>query len=223
MPCSTQSARILICAVALLVSGMGVAKGDLIIYGSQTEHPIVPGGDLNNVRLSVGLSVSGGVATMLFENVSVPPETSAVFRLIVLDTLDDDTSQAVLSNGSVVTNTPDVSYLLEPYNVLPGYGSIITDGSSMIQLRAEPPPPGKGIGPGELLEVRFDTCLPDGSDIDDYLAFFDGGNDTADYSVGFHAINASTVGGESLSGVPEPVTFLLLSSVGVILIARKRL
>ncbi len=214
-----------VCAVLLSLAVAGNAQGSLIVYGSHADHPIIPGGSLGDVRLSVELSVSGGEATMTFTNVSIAPETSAVFERIILDTVDDDTGQAVLWNGAVLTDTADVSYSLVPYVVLPGYNTAITDGLSMIQLGANNAPPQKGIGPGEVLDVRFDTSLPDGADIFAYLAFFDGGDDTAAYSIGMHAISAAVFGGEGLSGVyvPEPATLSLLAlGVCLPLLRRRR-
>jgi len=256
-----------ICFLAAVVFSLtGYSNADLIVHGSHADYPVIPGGSLDDVRLQVELSVNGGLATMTFTNVSVAPEQSAVFKLIVIDTLDDDTGEAVLWDGSVLSNCPkvrdrlhrpqfmgplhepktqqlggrkkshnrwgsnvltdtsDVSYSLEPYNVLPGYNPDILDGESMVQLQANPPAPKKGIAPGEMLQVQFNTSLPGGSDIDDYLAFFNGGDDTAPFAIGFQAINADVVEGESVSGVnlPEPSLLALLSTGGLILLARRQ-
>ncbi len=212
--------RVFACAVAVL-SIAGLANAALIISGTHTDHPVTTG-SLGDVRMQIELSASGGLATMTFTNVSVWPEESVVFKRIVVDTLDDDTGNAVLWNGTILTNTPDVSYTLQPYIVLPGYNPLITDGSSMVQFEADPSPPQKGLGPGEFLQVQFDTSLPDGADIDDYLAFFNGGADTAAYTIGFHAISADVVDGESLSGAPEPATLGLLGFGAVIMALRRR-
>jgi len=224
---SAIKAGVLACAIVVF-SLVGYAKGDVIIFGTHTDHPLVPGADLVNVALSVDLSASGGVATMTFTNVSTAPELSAVFKLIVIDTLDDDTATAILWDGSILTSTDDVSYSLEPYNVLPGYNPVITDGGSMVQLQANPAPPKKGIGPGEVLQMQFNTSLPDGADIFTYFAAFDGGDDTGAHSLGFHAISADVVNGESLSGVvtitelPEPATLFLLVVGGAVMLVRRR-
>jgi len=218
-----------ICACALAVFSLaGHANADVIIFGTHTDHPLVPGADLMNVALSVDLSASGGVATMTFTNVSTAPELSAAFKLIVIDTLDDDTATAILWDGSILTTPPGVAYSLEPYNVLPGYNPVITDGGSMVQLQADPAPPKEGIGPGETLQVQFSTSLPDGADIFSYFAAFDGGDDTGAYSLGFHAISADVVDGESLSGVititevPEPAALSLMLVGGAVMLARRR-
>ena len=44
---------------------------------------------------------------------------------------------------------------------------------ALAELQAKPSPVKMGIGPGEVLEIRFDTSLGDGSDIFDYLAAFE--------------------------------------------------
>ena len=79
---------------------------------------------------------------------------------------------------------------------------------------------------GESLQVRFNTSLPNGSGIADYLAFFDGGADRAFYSIGFHAISADVVNGQSLSGtnVPEPgaAALLVFGAAGMIIRRRRR-
>ena len=213
-----------VCALVLSLAVAGHAKGGLIVYGSHTDEALIPGGSLGDVRLFVELSASGGEAMMTFTNVSIAPETSAVFKRIVLDTVDDDSNQPVLWNGVVLTNTVDVSYSLEPYIVLPGYNPPIPDDLSMIQLEADPGPPVKGIGPGEVLHVQFDTSLSDGADIFSYLAFFDGGDDTAAYSIGMHAISATVLDGESLGGVyiPEPATLSLLALGAMAFLRRRR-
>ena len=200
-----------------------LAHAEIIIYGSQTDHPLVPGLDLTGVRMSVDLSVTNSLATFRFANVSVGEET-AVFKEIVLDTHDDDDATAFLWNGTVLTQTQDVAYTIGLSNGLPGYHSQTSDAFPLVELDARPSPVKKGIGPGEVLEVRFETSLADGSDIYDYLAAFGGGQDTQEFSIGFHAISASVVNGQSLSGaaVPEPATAMLLASGGLALLRRRR-
>lgn len=201
------------------------ASADLIIHATHTDHALADGGSLDNVILQVALTVSDGWATFLFTNASIGPETSVVFKEIVLDTYDDDTGVSILWGGLVLTDTPDVKFsLIGNSNGLPGYGPQTRDEFPLIELQAGAPPTRKGLNIGESLEVRFQTSLADGSGIADYLAAFGGGADTGAYSIGFHGISASTVNGESLSGifVPEPSTLAMLSFVGLGLLCRRR-
>ena len=201
------------------------ARAGVTIYGTQTDHPIVPGSDLTDVRMDVDLLVAGGVATMTFTNASIWPELSAVFKEIVVDTYDDDeTDGAVLWDPVILTNTPSVSYSWGDSNGLPGYETLTSDGVFLVEFQADAPPVQNGIGPGEVFQVQFDTSLADGSDIFDYLAFFNGGEDTANYTLGFHAISADVVDGQSLTGVyevPEPAT-VLAGALGLLVLLRWR-
>jgi hypothetical protein len=215
---------LLLALIGLVVSAQSYAG--IVIYGTQTDHPIVPGGDLTDVRMDVDLLVSGGVATMTFTNVSIWPELSAVFKEIVVDTYDDDldTGGAVLWNPVILTATPNVSYSFGDSNGLPGYQAMTNDSMFLLEFQADAPAVQHGIGPGEVFQVQFDTSLADGSDIYDYLAFFDGGEDTANYTIGFHAISADTVDGQSLSGiyeVPEPAT-IMIGALGLLVALRLR-
>ncbi len=201
----------------------------MILYGTNTSHPLAAGSSLDDVRLEVDLSVTGGIATMTFANVSVAPEMSAVFKTIVLDLWDNDTGIDIRLNPSA-DPADDITivsgnYSVGGYNTLPGYGPAITDGSSMIDLNSANPATKKGLAPGDSMAIQFATTLANGSDIDDYLSVFNGGNDSVAYTVGFHAISTDTVNGESLSGVyvPEPATLSLIGigALGMIL-KRKR-
>ncbi len=210
------------CSALVLFCIPSIANATLVISATHADDPLSPGSSLDDVRMAVDLSVIGGTATMTFTNVSVPPEFSAVFETIVVDLKDDDTDQAVLWNPNVRNDLSDGLYSVGPYNVLPGYGSYITDGASMIELNAFSPALSNGITPsGNKLVVQFATSLGDGSDIFDYLAFFDGGADTEAYSLGFHAISTDTIVNDgSLSGVPEPSSLALLVFGVPILIRR---
>jgi len=216
--------------LALSVLAASSAEASLIIVGSHTKHSIVPGGSIADVRLKVDLEVNlvGGlnIATITFENDSQLSETSAVFKTIYIDLKDDDDdgSPAVLGDAwdvNVRNDLSDATYTAGAYSVLPGYGSLIEDGPSMIEFTAAGPAPHDGIGPAdpnEKLVVEFQTSLAVGSDIFDYLAYFDEGNDTQMYAIGFHAISADVVDYESLSGaVPEPAsaTLFLLGFSGL--------
>jgi hypothetical protein len=215
-------------ACLALASLTAAASADFIIYGTNTDHAIVPGASLSDVRMRVDLSVAGGQAIVTFTNVSAAPEVSVVFKEIVIDTLDDDTATAILWNPAILTHTGGVSYSLARYNGLPGYPQLHDD-TGMVELQADSPSPQQGIGIGEQLQVAFSTSLADGSAIGDYLAAF-GGEDSAFGSIGFHGISASILNGESLSGVadpgspavPEPAAASLLVLGGAALLARRR-
>lgn len=220
----------LACVLAAIIAAFagGYADASIIVYGTQTDHPIVPGGSLQDIQMTVDLMVSGGVATMYFMNTSQSPETSAVIKEIVVDLYDDDlaVNGAVLWDPVLPADTPQVAFTMGDSNGLPGYESVTNDSPPLLELQAKSPPPTKGLGIGETLAVTFSTSLPDGPErIADYLAFFDGGSDTAHYALGFHAISASTVNGESLSGiytVPEPGTMALVAVAGAVLLARRK-
>ena len=216
---------ICVCALLGVLAPAARVEGAFVIYGTHTDHDVADVADLTDVGLSVDLMVLDSVATLTFTNTSEDPEHSAVFKQIVIDTRDDDTDEASLGDGIVLTDPADVSYTIEPYIVLPGYNPVITDGESMIRLAAAAPAPKKGIAPGEVLQVRFATSLPDGSGIADYFDAFGDGDDTAMYSLGFHAISAAILDGESLSGyvadVPEPGTLALIA-LGIWPVVRRR-
>jgi len=197
----------------------------LIVTAGHADDPLESGASLDDVRLEVSLSVAGGRAAMTLGNASVSPEESCVFKTLVVDVLDDDTGEAVLWNPTVRDDLSDGVYTVGDYNVLPGFNPLIDDGASMIELNAANPAPHKGISPGESLVVEFDTSLPDGADIFDYLSFFDGGNDTQAYCLGFHGISTDTIVRQgSLSGahVPEPASAALSLAGACSLLAHRR-
>ena len=228
------------CALLLLFTVVCLApltsSATIVIVGSHCSDPVVPGGDITDVRMAVDLSVAGGIATFTFTNASIAPELSAVIDEIVLDLYDDDVAVGgdVLWNPVILTHTADISFTFGDSNGLPGYNPVTSDAPPLLELGADPPPSTKGLdmgpmGMGESLVVQFNTCLLDGPDqIADYLAFFDGGSDTAAYSIGFHALSASTVDDDgdagSLTGiyVPEPGT-MLMAGLGLAIVALRRL
>jgi hypothetical protein len=212
-------------SIAVVLSLGSPLSADLLVVGGNTDHSIVPGMSLDDVRMEVELLASGGIATMTFSNVSVGGETGAVFKEIVLDTYDDDTSTAFLWNPVILTDTADVGYTVGTSNGLPGYHAQTTDPFPLFEFQAKPSPVKKGIGVGEQLQVQFNTNLADGSNIDDFLAAFGGGSDTAAFVAGFHAISADVVNGESLTGstdIPEPGTLALLAVGGSLSLVRRR-
>ena len=217
------SPRLRLCA-ALLFLGLacGVSQASVIVYGTYSDHPVADGSELSDVRMSVDMTVSGGLATMTFTNVSVYPELTASFKTIAVDWYDEDTSQRVLWNPVVLNSVGGVSYDSITIASLPAIPS--EDTMMLIGLSADPPPTKKGLAPGKMLQVRFNTSLADGSTIEDYLAFFDGGNDTAVNSLGFHAISATTVSGQSMVGtyIPEPTAMAMLMAGGGLLALRRR-
>lgn len=225
---SIRGIAVAVGALALLAAS---AQGTVIVTANHSDYTPGPGQSLDNIRMGVDLVVSGGLATFTFSNLSLAPETSAVIKEIVLDTRDDDTGVAFLWSGTVLTHTNDVRFDIGTSNGLPGFGDEITDRASMAELSANSPPTKRGLGVGESLQVRFNTNLGDGSSIEDYLAAFGGGQDSSQWAIGFHAINAGTVGGQSLSGaffapppsaVPEPTTTALLVLGGSLALVRRR-
>ncbi len=215
-------------AIGTLALLAATAHGTVIVSANHSDYTPGPGQDLDNIRMGVDMSVTGGLATFTFTNVSLAPEVSAVIKEIVLDTQDNDTGAWILWAGTVLTYTDDVKFDIGPSNGLPGFGDDIYDRASMVELSAKSPPTKRGLSVGESLEVRFWTSLSDGSTIEDYLAAFGGGQDSSEFSIGFHAISAGTVGGESLSGayatttVPEPTTTALLVLGGSLALIRRR-
>lgn len=209
-----------------ICSSPSLTRASLMISGNHPGAALSPGASLDDVRLEVSLSVAAGRATTTWTNASVAPEDSAVFKTLFMDLEDDDTGEAVLWNPTVRNDLSDGVYTVGAYNVLPGFNLLIVDGASMVELNAANPAPHEGIAPGQSLIVEFDTSLPDGSDIFDYLAFFDGGADSEAYCLGFHAISSDTIVNDgSLSGahVPEPTSaILLLAGVGCVFVRRRR-
>ena len=219
-----RTLQTLLLAVVLSLLVSPGARAAFIVSGSHTDHVLVPGASLDDVQMTVELSVAGGLATVNFTNTSVNSGMSSVFKEIVIDTHDDDdTGTAILSNPVILINTADVAFNLAPCNGLPGFHDVTCEPVPLVELQAEAPPPYEGLALNEMLVLQFDTTLADGSDVDDYLSAFGGGEDTDQYSIGFHAITSGTVDGESLSGiyVPEPVTLLLLC-LGVVPVLRRR-
>ena len=112
---TARTRRIALVGVSLTLLLPVAAEGSLIICGAHTDHSLVPGASLTDVRLQVDLTVIGGVATFDFTNVSVAPELSASFKLIVLDLVDDDTGNVILSNGKAQRASPEGAFLLFPF------------------------------------------------------------------------------------------------------------
>lgn len=87
----------------------------------------------------------------------------------------------------------------------------------MMQLNPKGSPVKNGLGIGEKLCLQFATSLADGSTVQDLMGAYaqDG---EASYNIGFHAISASSVKGQSLSGmnmnvaVPEPAALVLVAA-----------
>lgn len=219
----SMSPRLRVCAVLLFLGlACGVSQASIIVYGTYSDHPVATGSDLSDVRMNVDMTVSGALATMTFTNVSVYPELTASFKTIAVDWYDEDTAQTVLWNPVVLGTVGGVSYdsiLISSLPTVPGEDSMM-----LIGLSSDPPPTKKGLAPSRTLQVRFNTSLADGADIDDYLAFFGGGNDTAVNSLGFHAVNATAVNGQSMVGtyIPEPTAMAILVAGGALLAFRRR-
>ena len=214
------------CAIAMLaVFVCSPAHASVVVPANHASEPLAPGASLDDVRMEVEMSVTGGTATMTFTNASVAPEASAVFKTIFLDLTDNDTDTAILWDPVIRSDLSDGSYQVGAYNVLPGFNPPIVDGSSMIELNADNPAPHKGLAPGGSLVVEFDTSLADGSDIDDYLGAFNGGLDTQAYSLGFHAISTDTIEGDgslSASHIPEPNVICFIAAGSLTLLRRRR-
>ncbi|MFB3893045.1 MAG: PEP-CTERM sorting domain-containing protein [Phycisphaerae bacterium] len=210
-------------AIAVSLAAIPSAQAGLIISGLQSEYTPVPGASLSDVRMEVDLWVAGGVATFTFTNVSLAPETTAVFKEIVIDTYNDDTHTAYLTGPGTVIAPSGVAYTIGDSNGLPGFNSDTTDPHPLKELQAVQPPPKNGIGIGQSVQVRFDTTLATGTTIYDYLALFNGPTDTLHGTFGFQAINCSVINGQSLSGIeaPEPATIVLLM-LGGLVVAFKR-
>ena len=212
----------------LILAIPGLSRGDLIVYGQHSDYTPISGSSLTDVRLSVTLSVTGQTAYMTFANVSISPEASAVFKEIVVDGFDENRLAVILWNPRVVGGSSGVNYNVGLSNGLPGYPQT-HQLIPLIELDAKSSPVKNGLAPGEWMQVQFDTSLAGGSTIQDYLAAFGGGSYAGNYTLGFHAISAAIVNGQSLSGmntgdidVPEPACAAALGLGGLVLLIRRR-
>lgn len=217
-----------ILALTAVMSVVGSANADFIVYGTHTDHDLAIGAALDDIRLLVELEVDDGIATMTFENDSNGFESSAIFKEIVLDTYDNDTGTAILWNP-VIVESPG-SFKVKDSNGLPGYNPVTKESPKLLEFYGKTSGKNgcRGLEIGDTLAVQFRTSLADGSDINDYFNAFSDGCDTAAYSIGFHAISADIVNGQSLSGivtnsqVPEPATMALLAGGGITLLLRRK-
>ncbi|MCK4601569.1 MAG: PEP-CTERM sorting domain-containing protein [Phycisphaerae bacterium] len=204
------------------------AQGSIIVYGSHTGgHRRTPSRSLSDVRMEVSLAVSGSVATFTFANVSTGLETSAVVKEIVIDRYDNDTGLSILWDGEVITHTCGVRFRLRRSNGLRGFRRLTRETPRLAELRAKSRPIWTGLSVGETLVVQFDTSLPDGSGVIDYLSAFGGGQDTGLGALGFLAIRGACrrggVSGISTgSEIPEPASATLLLLGGVVALKRRR-
>jgi len=215
-----------LCLIALFVLCVaGAARGGIIVPACHSDYTPIPGAALGDVRLSVDLSVEGGIATFTFSNISTGLEDSVVFKEIVIDTIDNDTDTAILWNAQIAGASAGVSYSIDQSNGLPGFNSLTNEDPALVELQAKNK---KAMEIGQYLQVSFMTSLADGSGVEDYFAAFGAGDDTGIGSIGFHGISASIINGQSLSGVnmsapvPEPALAGLLAAGGVALVLRRR-
>ena len=222
------SSKLTLGLIGILLVGVllcSPSQAAVVILANHASDPLSDGASLADVRLEVDMTVEAGIAMMTFSNASLSPENSVVFKMIAVDLLDSDTGQAILWDPLIRDDLSDVAYTLGSYINLPGFNPMISDGESMIALNAINPAPHKGLAPGELLVVEFSTSLADGAGMAEYFSAFGEGDDTANYSLGFHAISSDTIVGDgSLSGanVPEPAALGLLATGAIGLIRRRR-
>lgn len=212
----------LITSVVLLALSVASANASYIVLGTHADHPIEPGLSLEDVRLAVEMQVDEHHALITFTNVSVGDE-EAVIKEIVIDSADDDTGDRILWDPQVLTCNSNVKFSVSKHpNGLPGYHNETAD--STIEFQAKSSPVKYGLSGGESLQVRFDTSLDDGDGIYDYFESFGEGSDTGHFSIGFHAISATVVDGQSLSGVavPEPASMTILALGGLAMLTRRR-
>jgi hypothetical protein len=221
-----RACHVFISTIAFVCLAALPSPASITIYATHSDYA-PSSGSLSDICMTVDLSVAGGIATMTFINTSVAPETTAVFKEIVVDLYDDDVPVGgdILWGAIILTNTSEISFTGGDSNGLPGYGPFTSDMPDLYELQADSPPTSKGLNIGESLVVQFNTILPDGLDrIHDYLAAFGGGSDTANYAIGFHAISASIIDGQSLSGmyVPEPATMLVVGLGALLVVIGRR-
>jgi len=221
-----RACNVFILTITVLCLAALPSQASITIYGTHSDY-VPSSGDLTDIRMTVDLSVAAGIGTMTFTNASVAPETSAVFKEIVVDMYDDDVPVGgdILWGPIILTNTSDVSFTGGASNGLPGFEAFTNETPDLYEMQADPPPTSMGLNIGESLVVQFNTSLLDGPDrIYDYLAAFGGGDDTGDHAIGFHAISASIIDGQSLGGtyVPEPATMLVVGLGALLLVIGRR-
>jgi hypothetical protein len=137
---------------------------------------------------------------VLFTFRNTGPEACAISEVYFDDGM-------LLGIADIIDSPPDVVFVqgASPPE-LPGANSIDPSFETTLDFLAEsvPPPPQKGVNPGEQLGIIFD--LQPGQTYQHVINELNGGG----LRIGLHAIGFDSGGSESFVSVPEPATIALL-------------
>ena len=137
---------------------------------------------------------------VLFTFRNTGPEACAISEIY----FDDG---VLLGIADIIDNPPDVVFVqgASPPE-LPGANSIDPPFETTLDFLAEsvPPPPHKGVNPGEQLGILFD--LQPGQTYQNVINDLNDGG----LRIGLHVIAFDSCGSESFVSVPEPATIALL-------------
>lgn len=150
-------------------------------------------------QLEVTIDALGGDQARL--ELSNPGPLAAVYTSVLLD-------GTILSAVASITNAAGVSFAEVSPGVLPGGVSAPISFTTDLQVSANSPPPGNGVGPGETLIVDFD--IADGFAFQDVIDALTDGS----LRIGVRVQAFASGGSESLLNVPvpEPHGVLLLGA-----------
>ncbi len=200
----------LVCVITLLSNSVSQATIETFgFYNITNNNP----GDaaIGEAQLSVEVS-DEYIDQVLFTLINSGPEASAISEVY----FDNGT---LLGIASIINNPPDVVFVEDASpGELPGANLINPPFETTLGFLAEssPPPPQKGVNPGEEVGILFD--LQAGGTYDDVISELYSG----DLRIGIHVIGFESCGSESFVNVPEPATMALLGIGGLALFRRRK-